>query len=136
MGSLGGGDGFLFRAAGFGLARLCDHVRKLYPRSEDVLVQPGLTNPHFQLRDEAKQFAAEFRSHVKSEQAVVYTTYPTMLYGFPAQRCIIVEAVELKTAEQLREANYLHPPAEGVALLLPMELKEEREAGGDRGELS
>jgi hypothetical protein len=106
----------------FGIARLFDHVRKLHPRSREVLVQPGLMNQHFKLEDEANRFAVEFRSHVKSEQTVVYTTYPTMLYSFPAQRCLIVEAVELYSEAELRGRSYVSPPAEGIALLLPMEL--------------
>jgi hypothetical protein len=80
-----------------------------------------LRNKHFKLPDDAKNFARELEAEVPSEKTVLYTTYPAMLFGRPAQRCLIVEAVEMFTAEDLRNRRYGHAPPEGVALLVPAE---------------
>jgi hypothetical protein len=103
----------------YGMTRFLKHIRQIYPLRERLTDNEGLVCQHFGDLDDVRSFTSELRSHVPSKNTILYTTYPNILFLFPTQRCLLVEAVELFSVEQLRRETYVHPPGEGVALFLP-----------------
>ena len=107
----------------FGVARLASQLWQFYPSRGKIASDEQLVNQHFGFQDDAKNFVRELRARIPSQKTILYTTYATNLFFCPAQRCLLVEAVEMFSTDELRKANYPRPPAEGVALLLPLEFE-------------
>jgi hypothetical protein len=108
----------------YGTVRFVKHIHEIYPVREKLTDSEDLLNQCFSFLDDARSFSSELRTHIPSKNTVLYTTYPNILFSFPSQRCLLIEAVEMFSAEQLRTTSYPRSPAEGVALFLPIYFEE------------